>query len=91
MIAFYSVALFSSDSSKFQDYALDMVFVNVACSCLAQVLLSLIYGLHGSPIEIYEKVNKDGWKSVWEVRRNDQLILRLECPREITPTDGDDN
>lgn len=65
MIAFYSAALVSDDISQYQQSAIAMAYVNVACSSLAQALLSLIYSLYGSPIEIYEMVSKDGWKSVW--------------------------
>ena len=71
---FYSLGLIYEESSVFQNYTTVMMYVNVACTCLSQVILSFIFSFMSEPIEIFEN-QKEG-KTVVKVIRDGQLVYQ---------------
>lgn len=53
-----------------------MMYVNVACTCAMQIILSFIFSLMSEPIEILEVSDKFGYNMTWEIRRDEQKIFR---------------
>jgi len=84
LMIFYSLGLIYEENDIFQQYTVVMMYVNVACTCGSQVILSFIFSIMSEPIEIYEETSKSGWQSNWEIRRDNLLVFKQECPREIT-------
>ena len=63
------------------------MYVNVACTCMSQVILSFIFSMMSEPIEIFENPCKNGWDSSWEIRRDNVTVFKIECPKEIEASD----
>ena len=76
LMIFYSLGLIYEENDIFQKYTVVMMYVNVACTCGAQVILSFIFSLMSEPIQIYENFGNDETKSLWEVRRDNLVLFR---------------
>ena len=57
---FYSLGLVYEENSVFQEYTVVMMYVNILCTCGAQVILSFIFSIMCEPIEILEAYDKSG-------------------------------
>ena len=55
-----------------------MMYVNVACTCGAQVILSFIFSIMSEPVEILD-VSDGERRTMWEIRRDNLLVFRQEC------------
>ena len=53
-----------------------MMYVNVGCTCAAQVILSFIFSLMSEPIQVLEAIGKKSNSQVWEVRRDYQALFK---------------
>ena len=53
-----------------------MMYVNIVCTCAAQIILAFIFAMVSEPIEIFQVPSKPGSTAqyTWEVRR-DSLSL----------------
>ena len=79
-MVFYSLGLIYEENDIFQKYTVVMMYVNVACTCAAQVILSFIFSIMSEPIQVLEATGKKNNSQVWEVRRDYQTVFRQECP-----------
>ena len=50
LMIFYSMGLMYEVNEVFKDYTVVMKYVNVACTCAAQVILSFIFTVMNEPI-----------------------------------------
>ena len=50
LMIFYSLGLIYEDSQVFKNYTTVMMYVNVACTCGAQVILSFIFSIMSEPV-----------------------------------------
>ena len=80
LMIFYSLGLIYEENDIFKQYTVVMMYVNVGCTCAAQVILSFIFSLMSEPIQVLETLGKKSNSQVWEVRRDYQTLFRQECP-----------
>ena len=83
LMIFYSMGLIYEVNEVFQDYTVVMKYVNVACTCAAQIILSFIFSVMNEPIQVLEVSDRTGFYLTWEVRRDTLPIFRQECPIKI--------
>lgn len=76
LLVFYSLGLIYEENDIFQQYTVVMMYVNVACTCASQVILSFIFCIMSEPLEIFEHVSKDGYSSTVEVRRDNLTVFK---------------
>ena len=76
---FYTLGLVYEDNEVFKSYTVIMMYVNVACTCGAQVILSFIFSLMSEPLEIFEKKSSSGWESEWEVKKDGLSLFKQTC------------
>ena len=61
-----------------------MMYVNIGCTCAAQVILSFIFSIMCEPVQIWEgETDKTQNKLVWEIQRDNLVVFRQECPKPI--------
>ena len=58
LVIFYSLGLVYEETSVFQHYTTVMMYVNVACTCVSQILLSYIFTQFSTDITIKETEKK---------------------------------
>lgn len=76
LMVFYSMGLIYDENPIIHHYTNIMMYVNVAFTCLSQVILSFIFSFMSEPIEIFEN-QKDG-KTVIKVIRDNQLVYQWQ-------------
>ena len=54
MIIFYSLGLVYQENTIFQDYTVVMKYVNISCTCAAQVILAFIFSIMSEPVADFE-------------------------------------
>ena len=62
-----------------------MMYVNVVCTCAAQIILAFIFAMVSEPIEVYQLPSKPNTATQysWEVRRDSLRLFLQECNRPI--------
>ena len=69
-----------------------MMYVNIGCTCAAQVILSFIFSIMCEPIQIWEgATDKTQNKLVWEIQRDNLVVFRQECPKPIKSASSSKN
>ena len=91
LMIFYSLGLIYEENDIFQQYTTVMMYVNIACTCGSQVILSFIFSIMSEPIEIVEVTDKTGREMTWEVRRDGLPLFRQECAKPVGTHDTTSN
>ena len=76
LMIFYALGLIYDESSVFQGYTTVMMYVNVAATCISQVILSFVFAKMSEHIELRED-QVDG-KNVVKVTREGKFIYEWE-------------
>jgi len=73
LMVFYALGLIYKEADTFKHYTNLMMYINIGCTCAAQIILSFIFSQMSEPVEIFEQQYKEGFTEI-RVERNDQLI-----------------
>jgi len=66
-----------------------MMYVNIGCTCTAQVILSFIFSQMSEPIEIRDKPVDSGKASKYSVSRYDEVVYSWVDSKNEVPSLGD--
>ena len=72
-MVFYALGLIYKEADTFKHYTNLMMYINIGCTCAAQIILSFIFAQMAEPIDIYESQVKEEMSEV-TVERGEQLI-----------------
>lgn len=56
-----------------------MMYVNIVCTCGAQIILSFIFSIMSEKVELLEMPNKEGSQVTWEIRKDQECVFTQEC------------
>lgn len=74
LCVFYALGLVNREADTYKNYTNSMMYINIGCTCAAQIILSFIFSQMSDPIEIYEQTIKEGNQKEMKIERNEQLI-----------------
>lgn len=83
LVIFYSLGLIYHDNKIFQNYTTVMMYVNVACTCGSQVILSFIYALMSDNIEITQQVSKFDGSLETHITREGMDLLTINSMKPL--------
>ena len=64
LMVFYALGLIYKDSETLKHYTNLMMYINIGCTCAAQIILSYIFAQMSEEIQVYETPGKDGRSDV---------------------------